>query len=156
MDAPHGCWLSVWRKSLKPIIQESYELYWTSPRGNTPQNSSYTATKHPSWKQSKIRWTRHVGHCWRSKDELISNVLWSNLSHAWAKVGQPARIYLQQLRANTNVAWKIFRELWMIRMSGEIGLGRSVLAAQHDDLSSSQWYFPFCPQNFNNVIPSKI
>ena len=26
-------------------------------------------------KTNKVRWTRHAGHCWRSKDELISNIL---------------------------------------------------------------------------------
>ena len=34
--------------------QECYEQYWTSPGGNTPQNSSYTATYLPSWKLSKL------------------------------------------------------------------------------------------------------
>ena len=30
----------------------------------------------PSIKKTiKVRWTRHAGHCWRSRNELISNVL---------------------------------------------------------------------------------
>ena len=44
---------------------------------------------------------RHVGHCWRSGEELISNVLLWTPSHGWAKAGQPARTYIQQLYADT-------------------------------------------------------
>ena len=54
MDAPYGHWLSVWRKSLTTIAQEYYELYWTNPGGNIPQNNSCMATYHPSWKPSKL------------------------------------------------------------------------------------------------------
>ena len=54
MNAPSGHWLSIQRKSLAAITQECYELYWTSPRGNILQNSSCTATDHPSWKPSKL------------------------------------------------------------------------------------------------------
>ena len=38
-------------------------------------HDSWTATYHPSRRPSKIKWTRHAGHCWRSKDELVSDVL---------------------------------------------------------------------------------
>ena len=52
-------------------------------------------------KTVQIRQTRPVGHCWRSMDKLISNILIWTPSHERAKVGQPARTYLQQLCANT-------------------------------------------------------
>ena len=48
----------------------------------------------------QIRWTRHEGHCQRSMDELISDVLLWTPSHGRAKVGRPARTYIQQLCAN--------------------------------------------------------
>ena len=51
----------------------------------------------PIMKTIKIRQTRHAGHCWRSRDELISDVLLWTPSHGWAKVGRPARTYIQQL-----------------------------------------------------------
>ena len=35
-------------------MQECYDLYWTSPGVNTPQNSSCTATYHLSQKTSKL------------------------------------------------------------------------------------------------------
>ena len=55
----------------------------------------------PILKTIQIRWIRHVGHCWKSKDKLISNVLLWTSSHGCASVGQPARIYLQQLCTDT-------------------------------------------------------
>ena len=53
----------------------------------------------PFTKTIQIRRTRHVGHCLRSKDELISNVLLWTPSQA--KAGWPARTYIQQLCADT-------------------------------------------------------
>ena len=52
-------------------------------------------------KTINVRWTRHSGYCWRSKDKLISDILLWTLSHGWAKAGWPARTYIQQLCANT-------------------------------------------------------
>ena len=55
----------------------------------------------PINKTIKIRWTRHVGHCWRSRDKLISDVLLWTPSHRRAKAGWPAQTYIQHLCANT-------------------------------------------------------
>ena len=52
-------------------------------------------------KTIKIRRTRHAGHCWRSRDELISDVLQWTPSHGRAKAGRSARTYLQQLCGET-------------------------------------------------------
>ena len=55
----------------------------------------------PITKTIKVRRARHAGHCWRSRDELISNVLlWTPL-YGRAEAGQPARTYIQQLCENT-------------------------------------------------------
>ena len=40
---------------------------------------------------------RHAGHCWRSRDELISDVLLWTPSHGRTKAGRPARTHIQQL-----------------------------------------------------------
>ena len=53
----------------------------------------------PITKTIKVRRTRHAGHCWRSKDELISDILLWTPSHGRAKAGQPAGTYIQQLSA---------------------------------------------------------
>ena len=71
MDAPHGCWLSRWRKSLTAITQECCEQYCTSPGDSTPQSRSYTATYHPSWKLSKL----DKPDIWDSAGELETS-LW--------------------------------------------------------------------------------
>ena len=49
----------------------------------------------------QVRWTRRGGHCWRSKDELIRDVLLWTPSRGRAKPRRPARTYIQQLCANT-------------------------------------------------------
>ena len=47
------------------------------------------------------RRTRHAGHCWRSRDELIRDVLGWTPTHGRAKAGRPARTYIQQLCEDT-------------------------------------------------------
>ena len=47
----------------------------------------------PISKSIQIRRTRHEGHCWKSKDELISNVLLWTPSHRNVNVGQTTRTY---------------------------------------------------------------
>ena len=44
---------------------------------------------------------RHAGHCWRSRDELIRDVLLWSPTHGRAKAGRPARTYIQQLCEDT-------------------------------------------------------
>ena len=51
----------------------------------------------PITKTIQTRRTRHTGHCWRSKDELISDVLLWTPAYDQAKAGRPARTYIQQL-----------------------------------------------------------
>ena len=55
----------------------------------------------PITKTIQVRRTRHAGHCWRSKDELISNILLWTLSYGRAKAGRPARTYIKQFCADT-------------------------------------------------------
>ena len=54
----------------------------------------------PIMKTIQIRWTRHAGHCWRSRDELISDVLLWTPTYGRAKAGPPAWTYIQQLCEN--------------------------------------------------------
>ena len=51
----------------------------------------------PIMKTIQVRRTRHAGHCWRSRDELISDVLLWTPTYGRAKAGRPARTYIQQL-----------------------------------------------------------
>ena len=52
-------------------------------------------------KTIQVRRTRHAGLCWRSKDELISDVLLCTPAYGQAKAGRPARTYIQQLCEDT-------------------------------------------------------
>ena len=52
-------------------------------------------------KTIQVRRTRHAGHCWRSRDELIRDVLLWTPTYGRAKAGRPARIYIQQLCEDT-------------------------------------------------------
>ena len=55
----------------------------------------------PTTKTIQVRRTRHAGHCWRSRDELISDILLWTLSYRRANAGRPARTFIQQLCADT-------------------------------------------------------
>ena len=52
-------------------------------------------------KTIQVRRTRHAGHCERSRDELISDVLLWTPTYGRAKAGRPTRTYIQQLCEDT-------------------------------------------------------
>ena len=55
----------------------------------------------PITKTIQGRRARHAGHCRRSKDELVSDVLLWTPTYGQAKAGRPARTYIQQLCEDT-------------------------------------------------------
>ena len=55
----------------------------------------------PITKTIQVRRARHAGHCWRSKDELVSDVLLWTPTYGRTKAGRPARTYIQQLCEDT-------------------------------------------------------
>ena len=55
----------------------------------------------PITKTIQVRRTRHAGHCWRSRDELISDVLQWTPKYGRAKARRPARTYIRQLCEDT-------------------------------------------------------
>ena len=75
-------------------------------------------------KTIQARRTRHAGHCWRSRDELISDVLLWTPTYGQAKAGRPARTYIQQLCEDTGCSPEdlpeamIDREKWQQRFRG--------------------------------------
>ena len=79
---------SNYSRMLRAILNKSWRQHPTKQQlyGHLP----------PIMKTIKIRWTRYVEHCWRSRDELISDVLLWTHSHGRAKAGWPARIYIEQ------------------------------------------------------------
>ena len=55
----------------------------------------------PITKTIQARRTRHAGHCWRSKDEIVSDVLLWIPAYGQLKAGRPARTFIQQLCDDT-------------------------------------------------------
>ena len=101
MDALLGRWLNGWRRSSTAIIQECCVQYWTGPGSNTPHSANCTATYHLSRKRCKLDEPRHAGHCWRSKDEIVSDVLLWSPAYGQSKAGLPARTFIQKLCDDT-------------------------------------------------------
>ena len=80
-------------RMLRAILNKSWQQHPTRHQlyGHLP----------PITKSIQVRRTRHAGHCWRSRDELISDVLLWIPTHGRAKAGRPARTYIQQLCEDT-------------------------------------------------------
>ena len=80
-------------RMLRAILNKSWQQHPTRHQlyGHLP----------PITKTIQVRRTRHAGHCWRSRDELIRDVLLWIPTHGRAKAGWPARTYIQQLCEDT-------------------------------------------------------
>ena len=76
----------------------------------------------PITKTIQARRTRHAGHCWRSSDDLISDVLLWTPTYDRAEAGRPARTYIQQLCEDTGCSPEDLpepmndREKWLERV----------------------------------------
>ena len=106
--------------------QECWEQFWVQHFTKHQLYGHLTAIT----KTIKVRRTRHAGHSWRSRDELISDELLWTPSYGRTKAGRPPRAYIQQL---WNVDLRTSQKRWTIGRSGERGSGISVLVARHDD-----------------------
>ena len=80
-------------RMLRAILNKSWWQHHTKHRlyGHLP----------PITKTIQVRQTKHAGHCWRSRDELINDVLLWTATYGWAKAGWPARTCIQQLCEDT-------------------------------------------------------
>ena len=85
-------------RMLRAILNKSWRQHPTKhqPYGHLP----------PITKTIQVRRTRHAGHYWRSRDELISDVLLWTPTYGRAKPGRPARTYIQQLCEDTGCSPK--------------------------------------------------
>ena len=112
-------------RMLRAILNKSWRQHPTKNQlyGHLP----------PITKTTQVRRTRQVGHCWRSKDELISDeLLWTPAYGQAKQDGQLEHTFSSYVRIR-DVALKTCQKRWMIGRGGERGSGISVLAAQHDD-----------------------
>ena len=72
----------------------------------------------PITKTIQVRQTRHAGHCRRSKEELISDVLLWIPTYGQAKAGRPARTYIQQQCEDTGCSLEDLPEAMNDREKG--------------------------------------
>ena len=130
----YGCTTWTLTKRLKKKLDGNYT------NGHLP----------PITKTIQVRRTRHAEHCWRSKDELISDVLPWTPAYGQAKAGRPARTYIQQLCEDTGCSPEDLpeamndREKWRERVR-DIHAGG---AARHDDDDNHDYIFNVSLQSF--------
>ena len=101
----YGCTTWMLTKWLEKKLDDNYTRMLQAILNKSLRQHS---TKHqlcghlpPIMKTIQVRWTRHAGHCRRSRDELINDVLLWTSTYGRAKAGQPARAYIQQLCVDT-------------------------------------------------------
>ena len=123
---------------LRAILNKSWQQHPTRHQlyGHLP----------PITKTIQVRRTRHAGHCWRSRDELIRDVLLWIPTHGRAKAGRPARTYIQQLCEDTGCCPEDLpramndREEWRERV-------RDIRAA-----STIWWWWWFLCNTSNSIL----
>ena len=122
----YGCTTWTLTKQLKKKLDRNYTrmlraILNKSWRQHPTRHQLYGHLP-PITRTIQVRRTRHAGHCWRSKDELISDVLLWTTAYGQAKAGRPARTYTQQLREDTGCSPEdlpegmIDREKWRKRV----------------------------------------
>ena len=76
-------------RMLRAVLNKSWQQHPTRRQlyGHLP----------PLTKTIQVRRTRHAGHCWRSKDEIVSDILLWNPAYGQSKAGQPAQTFIQQM-----------------------------------------------------------
>ena len=79
----------------------------------------------------QVRRTRHTGHCWRSRDELISDVLLCTPHIAGQKKDNSLEHTFSSYERIRDIDLKTYQRRWTIGRSGEKGSGISVLAAHN-------------------------
>ena len=127
----YGCTTWTRTKRLEKKLDGNYtRMLWAilnkSGRQHPTRHQLYGHLT-PITKTIQARRTRHVGHCWRSRDELISDVLLWTPTYGQAKA---ALTYIQQLCEDTGCSPEDVPEAMNDRRSGERGSGISVLAAR--------------------------
>ena len=76
------------------ITQEFYILFKKNPGSSTYKTAAV-------WPLTSHFMNKTCWDCWRSKDKLISDVLFWTPTHGCTSVGQPAKTYIHQIYADT-------------------------------------------------------
>ena len=101
----YGCttWtLTKWmEKNLDRNYTRMLRAIWNKTWRQHPTKQQLYGYLPPITKTIKVKRTRHAGHWWRSKDELINDILLWTPSYGGAKAGRSVRTYIPQLCADT-------------------------------------------------------
>ena len=101
----YGCTIWTLTKRLEKKLDGNYtRMLWAILNKSWRQHP----TKHqlyghlpPITNTIQVRRTKHAGHCWRSRDGLIRDVLQWNPTYGRVKAVQPPRTYIQQFCEDT-------------------------------------------------------
>ena len=102
----------------------------------------------PITKTIQVRRTRHAGHCWRSKDELISDYSYGPPHMAKQKQDDQLELTYSSYVRTQDVTLKTCQRRWIIGRKGERGSGISVLAARHDDDDDDIYIYIYIIRSF--------
>ena len=95
----YGCTTWTLTKQLEKKLDGNYtrmlQAILNKSRRQHPTRNQLYGHLPPITKTIQVRRTRHAGHYWRSRDELISDVLLWTPTCGQAKAGRPARTYIQ-------------------------------------------------------------
>ena len=93
-----GCTTWTLSKRLEKKLDGNYTIILRAILNNSwrqhPTRQQLYGHLPPLTKTIQVRRTRHAGHCWRSRDELISDVLLWTSTYDRAKAGRPAWTYI--------------------------------------------------------------
>ena len=97
----YGCTTWTLTKRLEKKLDGNYtrtlRAIWNKSWRQHPTRHQLYGYLPPITKTMPARRTRHAGHCWRSRDKLISDVhLWTP-TYGRTIAGRPSRKYIQQL-----------------------------------------------------------
>ena len=71
-------------------------------------------------KKKKEKIWGHVGNCWRSKNQLISDILWTS-THGHTSVGWSAKTHISSVQKKTlDVVWRTCKEWWTIQRDRDV------------------------------------
>ena len=101
----YGCTTWTLTKRLEKKLDGNYtRMLWAILNKSWRQHSTkyqlYGHLPHIT-KTIQVTRTKYAGHCWKSRDELISHVILWTPTYGRAKAGRPARTYIQQLCEDT-------------------------------------------------------
>ena len=101
----YGCTTWTLTKRLEKKLDGNYTRMLQAKLNKSwrqhPRKHQLYGHLHPITKTIQVRRTRHAGHCWRSRDELISDGLLWTPTYGRAKAGRPDQTYIQQLCEDT-------------------------------------------------------